>query len=231
MCESLWMDERREEWFAGGMEEPGIHSICVDPRDGTNVSIAVSCGGVWHTQDDGQTWELACTGMRAAYLPKELEFSENVQDPHIMVRCPANPDRLWVQHHNAVFRSDDGGRSWAELTSAIPSGFGFAVASHPHDPDTAWFIPAVSDEERIPVDGRMVVSMTRDAGKSFQIMDDGLPDSSWDLVFRHALDVSGDGTVLAFGSTTGNLFVSEDSGKTWSCVHRHLPPIHAVEVI
>lgn len=114
---------------------------------------------------------------------------------------------------------------------ASPSGFGFAVVVHPDDPDTAWFIPAVSDEERIPVDGRLVVSRTKDGGESFDIISKGLPESSWDLVLRHAFDVSDDGSVLAFGSTTGNLFVSEDGGDSWSCAHRNLPPIYGVEVI
>jgi photosystem II stability/assembly factor-like uncharacterized protein len=231
LVESLWFDDRREEWFPGGMEEPGIHSICIDPRDYRRVSIGVSCGGVWHTTDDGETWQLSCKGMKADYLPKEMEFKEGVQDPHIMVQCPSHPDRLWVQHHNAIFRSDDVGRSWEACTAAQPSGFGFAVAVHPSQPDTAWFIPAVCDEERIPVDGRLVVSRTDDAGRTFTVTSAGLPESSWDLVLRHALDVCSEGRVLAFGSTTGNLYISEDGGEAWSCAHANLPPVYSVEIV
>ena len=89
----------------------------------------------------------------------------------------------------------------------------------------------MNDEERIPVDGKLVVSRTDDAGRTFTVLDNGLPESSWDLVLRHAFDVCGEGRVLAFGSTTGNLYVSEDGGEAWSCTHANLPPIYSVEVI
>jgi hypothetical protein len=105
--------------------------------------------------------------------------------------------------------------------------FGFAVVAHPIDPDVAWFVPAVKDQLRIPVDGRLVVSRTRDGGRSFEVLGDGLPARhSYDLVYRHALDVDATGSVLAMGSTTGSLWISEDGGERWNTVSNHLPPIH-----
>lgn len=139
---------------------------------------------------------------------------------------------MWVQHHNGIFRGDDAGRSWTELEDVPPSGFGFAVAIHPSDAVLAWFIPGVSDEKRIPVDGRLVVTSTRDVGASFETLDDGLPGKdAWDIAFRHALDVSDDGATLAFGTTTGNLFASTDGGDRWSHVACTLPPIYCVQLI
>ncbi len=232
LVESLWRDRRREKWFCGGADEPGLHSICVHPQDPSRVSIAVSCGGVWHTQDAGSTWTLAAAGMRAEYLPPELAFDENLQDPHLMVQCPADPDRCWVQHHNGVFRSDDGGRSWTELKDVPPSTFGFAVAVHPSDPDTAWFVPGVSDEKRIPVDGRLCVTRTRDGGATFEQLRAGLPqEDAWDLVYRHALAVDGTGERLMFGSTTGNLWSTVDGGDHWERVMTTLPPIYSVQFV
>jgi hypothetical protein len=110
-----------------------------------------------------------------------------------------------------------------------PSGFGFAVAVHPHDADTAWFVPGIKDEHRIPVDGKLVVTRTRDGGRSFEVLDRGLPqEHAYDLVLRHALDVDASGEVLAFGSTTGSLWISENGGDDWQAVSHHLPPIYAV---
>jgi hypothetical protein len=110
-----------------------------------------------------------------------------------------------------------------------PSAFGFAVAAHPHDRDTAWFVPAVKDECRVPVDGRFVVTRTADGGRSFETLSGGLPDGqSFDLVYRHALDVDDAGQVLAMGSTTGNLWISEDGGETWRQISANLPPIAQV---
>ena len=235
LIESLWLDERRGEWFGGGFPYAGIHSVTVDPRDSMCVTAAVSCGGVWHSEDGGNNFELHADGMRAEYMPPDRADDANIQDPHRLVRCPIAPDRMWVQHHNGVYRSDDAGRSWTELKPPV-SGFGFAVASHPTDPDTAWFIPAIKDEKRIPVDGELCVTRTRDAGATFDVLRAGLPQQhAYDLVFRHALDVTQtsdeSAAVLAFGSTTGNLFVSMNDGDQWQQVSCHLPPIHSVQFV
>ena len=228
----LWDDPKREQWFGGGADYPGIHSICVDPRDANQVVIGVSCGGAWVTRDGGKSWNVGGKGMRAEYMPPEQQFEPNVQDPHLVVQCPANPDWLWVQHHNGIFKSSDRAASWSEMQHVHPSAFGFAVAVHPREPDTAWFVPAVKDEKRYPSDGRVVVNRTRDGGKSFETLTKGLPQQhAYDLVYRHALDVDETGEVLAFGSTTGSLWVSEDGGDSWQAVSSNLPPIHSVRLV
>jgi photosystem II stability/assembly factor-like uncharacterized protein len=225
----LWDDPRREEWFGGGADHPGIHSICVDPRDPKHVLVGVSCGGVWRTRDDGKTWDIGGTGMRAEFMPPERQFDPNVQDPHLLAQCAANPDVLWVQHHNGIFRSTDGAASWSEIRDVKPSTFGFPVAAHPRDPDTAWFVPAVKDEKRYPAGGCVVVNRTRDGGKTFDTLTRGLPqEHAYDLVFRHSLDVDESGNQLAFGSTTGSLWFSENGGDSWTTASTHLPPIYAV---
>jgi hypothetical protein len=224
LVRSMWDHPKRKEWFGGGAEMPGIHSICSTPGQ---LLAGVSCGGVWRSTDDAATWELAM-GMFAEYMPPPRREDPAIQDPHRLAPCASAPSRVWCQHHNGVFRSDDGGRTWSNVPSVVPSVFGFAVAAHPRDPDTAWLIPAVKDEKRVPVDGKLVVSRTRDAGKTWQALDRGLPSPAYDIAFRHALDVDASGERLAFGTTTGALFVSEDAGDSWTCLSAHLPPIYAV---
>jgi hypothetical protein len=229
LVESLWRRPERASWFGGGTDEPGIHSICVDPRDSRHVTLGVSCGGIWATHDEGESWEVRCTGMRAAYMPPERQEDPSIQDPHRLVQCPAAPDAMWVQHHNGVFRSTDGARNWQEVTLVTPSSFGFAVAVHPTRPDTAWFVPAVKDQWRVPVDGALVVTRTTDGGRSFAALRDGLPQRhAYDLVYRHGLDIDGRGERLAMGSTTGHLWLTEDGGERWAKVGEHLPPIYCV---
>ena len=228
----LWRHPKRREWFGGGADQPGIHSICVDPRDTKRVAIGVSCGGVWVSEDMGETWDCRADGMWAAYMPPDQKFMPEVQDPHRVVRCAARPECLWAQHHNGVFRTTDGGATWHEVTSVQPSVFGFAVAVHPTDPDTAWFVPAIKDERRIPVGGQVVVARTRDGGRTSEVLRNGLPqEHAYDLTFRHALDVDGRGESLTFGTTTGSLWASDDQGDSWQCVSRHLPPIYAVRFV
>jgi hypothetical protein len=225
----LWFDPRREEWFGGGADQPGIHSICVDPRDPKHVVIGVSCGGVWSTRDGGSSWSLGGRGMRAEFMPPERQFDQNVQDPHLLAQCASQPDVMWVQHHNGIFCSSDAGESFTEINEVQPSAFGFPVAVHPHDPKTAWFVPAVKDEKRYPAAGRVVVNRTRDGGKSFETLSKGLPQQhAYDLVYRHALDVDESGDRLAFGSTTGSLWVSENGGNGWQTISLNLPPVYAV---
>ena len=227
--EPLWNRPEREKWMGGGYDHPGIHSVCVHPHDSNLLRLAVSCGGVWESGDGGESWDLTGQGLRAAFLPEDMAYDRLMQDPHRMVSCPASPDHLWIQHHNGIFRSEDGGHNWSEITDIEPSVFGFAVAVHPADPDTAWFVPGIKDEYRVPVDGKLVVNRTRDGGKSFEQLSAGLPGTpAWDLVYRHALDIDSGGDTLAFGSTTGNLWISEDQGDHWQCLSNHLPPINVV---
>lgn len=90
-------------------------------------------------------------------------------------------------------------------------------------------MPAVKDEKRVPVDARVVVTRTRDGGKSSDVLSQGLPQQhAYDLTYRHAFDIDDSGDCLAFGSTTGSLWVSENQGEAWQLLNAHLPPIYAL---
>jgi photosystem II stability/assembly factor-like uncharacterized protein len=193
------------------------------------VLVGVSCGGVWRTEDGGASWTISATGMRADYMPPELNENEAVQDPHRIVRAHGAPDRLWCQHHNGIWQSGDGGRAWQEVRDVAPSTFGFAVAVHPRDGDTAWFAPAEADQRRIPVGAALAVTRTTDGGKTFTALRAGLPQNDcYDLVYRHGLAVSDDGRRLLMVSTTGGVWSSDDGGDSWQTVSTTLPPVYAV---
>jgi hypothetical protein len=225
---ALWNRPERPAWSGGGYDVPGIHSI--SPLTDGTVLVGVSCGGAWITRDAGESWEQTAHGMRAEYMPPEQAYDPNVQDPHAIVRCAGQSDVLWCQHHNGIFRSIDGGAHWSELTAPL-SSFGFAVAAHPADPRTAWFVPAVKDECRLPVGRALAVNRTRDGGASFDTFRAGLPQQDcYDLVYRHALAVDAAGIGLLMGSTTGGMWASDDAGEHWTALPARLPPIHAVRM-
>lgn len=229
LIDPLWRDPRREQWMGGGNPNPALHSICPHPARPDELLVGVSCGGAWRTTDGGRTWGLRAKGMRADFMPPDLAGDENSQDPHLIARCRAAPDVFWCQHHCGIFRSTDNGATWHEL-QAQPSSFGFAVAAHPRDPDTAWFAPAIKDERRIPVDAALCVTRTRDGGKTFDVLRAGLPQQHcYDLIYRHGLAVDDSGEQLVMGSTTGGLWASGDGGDSWQTVSAHLPPIYAVK--
>ncbi|HSB88063.1 MAG TPA: hypothetical protein VLD86_17250, partial [Ilumatobacteraceae bacterium] len=181
--------------------------------------------------DGGKSWTVS-TGMRAGYMPDPRMDDPRIQDPHRIVRCAAAPDVLWTQHHSGIFRSTDNGRTWSGIGEVSPSAFGFAVAVHPHDPDTAWFVPAQSDEVRVPVGGAMVVSRTRDGGRMFDTIETGLPQQdAYHLVYRHCLDVDASGRRLLMASTTGSLWHSEDGGTSFRQITSTLPPVFCVRYV
>lgn len=186
---------------------------------------------MWGSEDDGASWTQCAQGMFAAYMPAERSRDPNIQDVHHMVQCVGAPATFWAQHHNGVFLSDNGGTQWREIANVPPSVFGFAVAVavHPRDPDTAWFVPAIKDERRVPVDGQLVVARTRDRGTNFEVLRSGLPqEHAYDLVHRHALAIDRSGERLAFGSITGGFWTSGNQGDRWQALDARLPPIHAV---
>jgi photosystem II stability/assembly factor-like uncharacterized protein len=230
IVEGLWYHPDRRNWTGGGADFPGIHSILVEPRDPDTIRIGVSCAGIWVSEDGGAQWDVRGVGQRAEFMPPEQAYEPRVQDPHCVVQCAADPNRIWIQHHNGIFRSDDAGDTCTEIVCENPSSFGFATVVDPDNLDTAWFIPGVKDQLRYPRDGRLVVTRTRDAGESFDVLSDGLPqEHAYDLIYRHAFDIDGNGERLAFGSTTGNFWISEDRGESWNLVSTTLPPVYCVK--
>lgn len=228
LVDALWQRPERAKWFGGGYPEPGIHSVCPHPQRPQELLVGLSCGGAWVTRDDAANWQVQAAGMRADFMPPDQAGDPNIQDPHRIVRCPARPEVLWCQHHCGIWRSTDNAASWHEIKAPV-SSFGFAVAVHPQDPDTAWFVPAVKDETRVPVGAALVVNRTRDGGRSFETLRNGLPQQhAYDLVYRHGLAVADDGRSLLMGSTTGGLWASSDAGDNWQTVSLNLPPIAAV---
>jgi hypothetical protein len=229
LVESLWnhpsrMDEN--QWFGAGRDYPFIHSIVVDPRDSDHLYIAVSCAGIFETRDGGKSWEPRNKGLIAAYLPNpEAEVGH---DPHLLLACQARPDVLWQQNHCGIFRSINAGQSWENVTD--PNGladYGFALAIDHDNPERAWVIPAISDEERVAAGLALCVCRTDDGGKSWQPLRKGLPqDYCFDIVFRHSLTM--DKAQLAFGTTTGNLFYSDDYGDNWVCLSHYLARVESI---
>jgi photosystem II stability/assembly factor-like uncharacterized protein len=222
----------RNQWggtpaaMAYGEFVPGIHSIVVDPRDPGRIMIGVSCAGVVGTTDGGKTWKAMNKGVLNDYLPnKEAEWGH---DPHFITQCPNDPDRIWQQNHCGVFVSDDCARTWKLVSNKdVAVHFGFPIAVDERDGRTAWAVPAHSDGQRMAVSGGIFVARTKDGGASWETLRKGLPqENAYDIVYRHALDASGDS--VCFGSTTGNVYVSDDRGDSWRCIGNNLPPIHSV---
>lgn len=227
LVRSLWDHPTRTDgWFGGGRDNPGIHSINVDPRDNDHFYIGISCAGVFETKDGGASWSIANQGLKADYLPDP--DAEVGQDPHLVVISPSEPDVMWQQNHCGIFMTEDGAEHWKDVSQKDgPAYFGFAVAVDEKKPKTAWVVPGISDEVRVAVDQALCVCRTDDGGESWKDFSEGLPqEHCFDIVYRHALDV--DNGVLAFGTTTGNVFFSNDRGESWETLSTTMPMIYSV---
>ncbi|MGH3165850.1 MAG: WD40/YVTN/BNR-like repeat-containing protein [Trebonia sp.] len=227
--------ERRvkDDWQPGG-SGLCLHSIVPWPGEPDKLSLAVSAAGVWHTEDRGDTWERRNHGISARYLPEEAREGATQLCVHRMERAARRPERLFIQFHGGVYRSDDAGASWTDIGAGLPSDFGFPLAVDPADPDSAYVIPLVADMDRVMPDGRVRVYETRDAGTSWSPHGDGLPaEHAYLTVLRQAFCRAGEGERLGlyFGATSGDVFGSPDAGATWSTVATRLPPVFSVTAI
>jgi hypothetical protein len=228
----LWEHPSRPSWRPGG-GGLCLHSIAPWPGNPDRLAVAVSAAGVWLTEDRGATWQRGNAGLAAGYLPEET--AEGEASPlcvHHMERAPELPERMFMQFHGGVYRSDDAGASWAGIADGLPSDFGFPLAVDPADPDSAYVIPLTADMDRVTPDGRVRVYETRDAGASWTARGDALPqDHAYLTVLRLAFARagSGPGLELYFGATSGDVFGSGDAGASWFTAARHMPPVYSVQ--
>ena len=226
----LWDHPTRSDWSPGngGL---CLHTIAPWPGEPSKLLVAISSVGVWLTEDGGETWNHSNTGIVPEYLPEEARDNPIAHCVHDVRRSPGRPERLFMQFHGGVYRSDDAGGSWIDVGEGLPSDFGFPVVVDPADPDSAYVIPLIGAEDRTTPGGTVNVWETRDAGGTWTPRGDGLPsEDAYLTVLREAFDSAGEGGSLElyFGSTSGEVYGSGDAGGSWASVAAHLPPVYSV---
>jgi hypothetical protein len=221
--------------------EPGrcglaLHSVITHPQRPARVVVAISSAGVYRSDDGGDNWAACNEGIEARALP---DPSPGVAwCVHKLAVDALNPDVLWAQTHSGVYRTGDAGEHWEPVghvghANGLPSDFGFPIVSHPAQPETAYVVPLESDIYRCTSQGRCRVYRTTDGGFSWEALADGLPGTNAYLtVLRDAFSVGSEPPYpLVFGSKSGHVFASMDSGDSWRLVASYLPPILCVRVL
>lgn len=212
-----------------------LHSIRIDPRDARHLYVSISGGGTFESRDEGATWTPLNRGVAMDFAPDVV--SDYGHDPHCLVLAPANPDRLWRQDHCGLYRLDRPGDTWERVGNAMPrdiGDIGFPIVGHPRDADTAWVFPmdGTSVWPRTSPGGKPAVWRTRDAGRSWERKDRGMPrEHAWWTVYRQAMACDGlDPAGLYFGTTSGEVWMSDDEGESWRAIAQHLPSVLTVTV-
>ena len=202
-----------------GMSYSRVIAMAIDPVYPATIYAGTKGDAVYKSHDGGQRWVSMRSGLDDATITSVVNQ---------FLFDPADAQHIFLATTMGVFETKNGGEQWTDISQKeVPAFFGFAVALDEKDDQTAWVVPAVSDEYRVAVNEALCVSRTEDGGKTWTALRNGLPQQDcFDLVYRHALDISGDR--LAFGTTTGNLFISDDRGDHWECVNHHLPPVFSV---
>jgi hypothetical protein len=228
---ALWDHPSRPSWEPGG-GGLCLHSIVTWPGDPDRLAVGISAAGVWLTEDGGSTWEQGNDGLVARYLPEAPPAEDSTAlCVHRLHRAARRPERMFMQFHGGVYRSDDAGRSWIEIGAELPSDFGFPLVVDPADPDSAYVIPLESDQDRVTPNGHVRIYETRDAGESWAARGEGLPpENAYLTVLREAFDTTGEGEALElyFGATSGDVFGSADAGATWFDAATRLPPVYSI---
>lgn len=223
----LFDHPHRPRWLPGngGL---ALHTVVLDPSNDQRMYVAISSGGVYRTNDGGRVWTAQNRGVRTTFMPNRYpEFGQCV---HKMTLHPAHPERLFLQNHWGVYRSDDFAETWTDIANGLPSDFGFAILEHPTKPDWIYIIPVESDQFRCACEGRLRVYRTRNSGSSWEALTRGLPQKgAYETVLRDALTTDAlDPAGLYFGTRSGQLFASRDEGKSWEKILDGFPSIVCV---
>ena len=191
--------------------------------------VAISTGGCYYTSDNGETWTPRNQNVRADFLPQK--YPEYGQCVHKIAQHPTLPERLYQQNHCGMYRSDNAGLEWIDIGAGqLPSRFGFPIVVHPHDPDTIFIVPEESDQYRVSIDGKFVIWRSRNRGETWEALTQGLPERAYLVVLRGAMATDNcKNAGIYVGTSTGQIFFSQDDGDTWELLADFLPPIYSLE--
>lgn len=245
-------EQRYGDWGFGTTGN-ALHGIHFDPKNAKRMIIVSSTDhGAVRTLDGGDTWEFArrgviefCPAAERSLLskPSDEERVKSLQAhldqvhacTHRIGISPAAPNVVYRQQHCGVYRSEDFGANWQDISEGLPDRHGFPLAVHPRDTNTVFVVPAYQGKgckrHNSCIIGALDVYRSRTGGQTWEKLSEGLPRKVHCVVLRHGMDADSlKPAGVYFGTTTGELYGSADEGNTWMLLGKRLPRVQGVAV-
>lgn len=226
-CGDSWQEvtglrkvDGQEKWsFPPPPHIAHVKHVTADPRDERILYVCIEQGALLKSTDGGETF-------------RQLFFEDAGcrynNDTHRIVFHPQNPDRIYLDGGDGVFRSDDAGRSWQHLaTPSMRVAYPDQLYLAPDDPETVFAVGGGTPPFvwRQTGDAQSAVVRSRDGGRTWAALGNGLPAALPGNLEAATLVSWPGGYGLFVGSTDGEVFCSLDRGEHWSLIAADLPPV------
>jgi len=191
-----------------------VKHINFEPQNPTTMYASVEVGGLLKSTDAGEHWQ---------------EFPSLYEDVHRTMIHPSNPKFLYAVTGRGLYVSPEGGATWDQWTrredeiGGYPDGFVF----RPSDPKTI-FMTAAHDAPgtwRTTHFAGARISRSKDGGRSWEILRNGLPDRLQASIEAFCLEEAGKSSAIFAATTAGEILSSEDDGESWKQIISGLAPI------
>jgi hypothetical protein len=210
---------------AGGL---CLHTVVADPHNPRRIWLGISAVGAFRSDDEGESWSHCNDSLPVMFTGSRAE--EVCRCVHKIAVDPVRPDRLYLQYHGGVFRSDDAGALWNKIESGLPGNFGFPICVTAAG--ELFVIPLAGEATRVFANAKVAVYRSRDAGDTWHPLTNGFPaDAQFVGVLRDAMaaDAASPAT-LAFGTTMGDVYVSTNAGDNWTRLPGQFPRVNCVRL-
>lgn len=212
------------EW-RGGNGGLCLHSIVPHPTDPAQLWVGIAGGGVLYSADGGASWAVCNAGVNGP------RGGLGVQK---LAMAAGDPSRFYQQNHSGVYATLDGCRTWTDVSGELPSAFGYALATHPREPETLYTVPTTNaGGQRAMPGGRLAVWRSRSGGRAWERLSRGLPEGyAYCKVLREALATDSLAPCgVYFGTTSGHLCASPDEGESWLTLADSLSAVFSVSAV
>lgn len=217
----------RKDWVPG-FGGPCLHTVLVDPRDRRRLYVGLSSVGTFRSENGGASWTPTNKGVMAPFLP--TKYPETGQCVHHVVADAASPDTFYRQDHGGMYVSHNRMDRWVRIGKPLGEDFGFGVASPTTRPGRAYFV-RLGGRGRVTDEGHFQVHEWNDRARTWRrlLSPRAFPGHfgvQREGIATDRLDPPG----IYVGTTTGQLFVSPDAGRSWKLLPFQFPGIHSVSV-